>query len=394
MARLRSVDCLRGVTALAVLLHHAIRSERLPAGCPGWLRGLAAASDYGHQGVALAFVVSGFCIHRPWARRYAESGRVDFDYRSYWGRRMRRLYPPYLIALSLSMAAVVTAYLLGIRVPLVSNYPEPRLRWMGWDFLAHVAMFHGLHPVFDMAGGNPAYWSLARQEYLYLMYLPLLAWRRQRGPAEGLLGVFLLGLAFPEVMRFVIGEGSAYWGQVQRSAVVFWFQWCLGAAAVEAYYGIVTLPRWCYRPALVPVWAVLAAASPDRDGAATQVLWGLTFFTLLNACVAREQAGRWPAGKFFGWLSGVGVFSYSLYLVHNPIRAVGKVLMGPLAQTTHPALFLANAAALAALGYFGGKLFHAYVEARLTVTAPSRERPAEPIPRSGQVPAVVAGGAL
>jgi peptidoglycan/LPS O-acetylase OafA/YrhL len=394
MARLNSVDCLRGVAALAVLLHHAIRYERLPAGCPAWLRGLAAALDHGHMGVPLAFVVSGFCIHRPWARQYAESGRVDFDFRRFWGRRVRRLYPPYLFALNLSMAAVVVASLLGMRVPLVTNYPEPRLRWMGWDFLAHVGMLHGLHPAFDRAGGNPVYWTLARQEYLYLLYLPLLTWRRLRGPAECLLGVFVLGLAFPEVMRAVVGEGSAYWGQVQTSAVVFWVQWYLGALAVEAYYGIVMLPRWCYRPALVPVWAVLAAVSPDPDGAATQVLWGLTFFTLLNACVAREKAGRWPAGRFVGWLSGVGVFSYSLYLVHNPIRYVGKVLMGPLALTTSPALFLANAAALAALGYFGGKLFYAYVEARLTVKAPSPGRPAAPIPHGEPVPVMAAGGVL
>src|SRR5262245_48422669 len=93
-SRLHSVDCLRGVIALAVVIHHAIRYERLPAGCPAWLRGLAAALDYGHQAVPLAFVVSGFCIHRPWARRYAETGRGDFDLGGYWRRRLRRLYPP------------------------------------------------------------------------------------------------------------------------------------------------------------------------------------------------------------------------------------------------------------------------------------------------------------
>jgi peptidoglycan/LPS O-acetylase OafA/YrhL len=292
------------------------------------------------------------------------------------------------------MAAVVTAYLLGLRVPLVTNYPEPRLRWMGWDLLAHLTMLHGLHPAFDYAGGNPVYWTLARQEYLYLMYLPLLAWRRRRGPAESLLGVLLLGLAFPEVMGWVIGVDSPYWGQVQNSAVVFWFQWSLGALAVEAHHGVVTLPRWCSHLALAPVWAALAALSPAPEAAATQALWGLAFFTLLNACVARERAGRWPTGRFFGWLAGAGVVSYSVYLVHSPMRYVGKGLLGPLAATPDPALFLANAAVLAVLGYLGGKLFYAHVEVRLTAKAPAAGRPPAPVPGDGREPAVAAGGAV
>jgi peptidoglycan/LPS O-acetylase OafA/YrhL len=130
------------------------------------------------------------------------------------------------------------------------------------------------------------------------------------------------------------------------------------------------------------------------DAAATQALWGLAFFTLLNACVARERAGRWPTGRFFGWLAGAGVVSYSVYLVHNPIRYVGKVVLGPLAATPDPALFLANAAVLAVLGYYGGKLFHASVEVRLTARAPAGERPPAPAPRDGRVPAVAAGGAI
>jgi hypothetical protein len=56
----------------------------------------------------------------------------------------------------------------------------------------------------------------------------------------------------------------------------------------------------------------------------------------------------------------------------------------PLA-TTDPALFLANAAVLANLGYYGGRLLHAHVEVRLTAKAPAAGRPPAPVPQGYRV---------
>ncbi len=363
-SRLESIDFLRGGAALAVVLHHAIRYGEAPLDSPLWFRGVYAALNLGHLGVPLFFVLSGFCIHLRWAKQYAVSSRDELDFAAFWKRRLRRLYPPYVVTLCISMALVLVAYRIRANVPLVTCYPEPRLKWIATDFFAHLGMLHGLHPIFDKAGGNPPFWTLAREEYFYLMYFALLAWRRAFGLVRSLGFVFLLGLAYPRAMLLVLPADSPWWSVVNSSAIGLWIQWCLGMVAVEAYYGIVELPRWCSTLWLAPIWAGSAVCSADRAPALSPLLWGMTFFTLLNACVERERANRWPRGRAVRWLSQVGVFSYSLYLVHNPVRAVAKRLLGQIAETSDPVLFLINASLMALTGYFAGKLFFALVEKR------------------------------
>ena len=65
-SRLRSIDALRGIAALGVVLYHAI--ERGKNALPNNLfdypvRALQFISSYGYIGVFLFFVISGFCIH-------------------------------------------------------------------------------------------------------------------------------------------------------------------------------------------------------------------------------------------------------------------------------------------------------------------------------------------
>ncbi|RYE87574.1 MAG: hypothetical protein EOO75_14305 [Myxococcales bacterium] len=76
----------------------------------------------------------------------------------------------------------------------------------------------------------------------------------------------------------------------------------------------------------------------------------------------REGTGRWPHGGLVGWMAGVGVFSYSLYLVHYPVRMVGKRLLMPWAQTSNPLVYLLVAALLAVAGYLAARVYFWLVE--------------------------------
>ena len=194
------------------------------------------------------------------------------------------------------------------------------------------------------------------------MYFALLAWRRAFGLIRSLGSVFLLGLAYPPAMLLVPPADSSWWSVGTSSAIVLWIQWCLGMVAVEAYYGIVELPCWCSTLWLAPIWAGSAVCSADRVPRSPPSL-GDDLLTLLNACVGRERANRWPRGRAVGWLSQVGVFSYSLYLVHNPVSPSPSP-PGPDPETSDPVLFLINASLMALTGYFAGKLFFALVEKR------------------------------
>src|SRR5215469_5032900 len=105
----RHVEILDYVRALAILLvlsFHALGSafeyEALPWN--GWIRDFSVPLSYifllpfsfGGVGVALFFVVSGFCIHLSFQRQ----GR---DWRSFWIRRFFRIYPAYLAAMAFAV---------------------------------------------------------------------------------------------------------------------------------------------------------------------------------------------------------------------------------------------------------------------------------------------------
>lgn len=376
---LKSIDLLRGVAALAVVADHAINyGENLRTDIP-WFSVLHTVLSNGALGVPLFFVISGFCIHLRWAKQYSTTGQSGLSLVDFWKRRVHRLYPPYFVVLCFSMTMVLVGYLLHKNVPLVTAYPEPRPLWMGMDFIAHLTMLHGLFPVFDRMGGNPPFWTLAREEYFYILYFGLLAWRWRYGLRSSTFVVFIIGLIFPVLLGLWLAPDSPWWGTINSSAIVLWIQWCLGMVAVEAYYGLVKLPRLCRVVWMVPFWAIAGFLSTDYFPLVSPACWGMAFFTLLNYCIELERNGAWPKFRFFGWLAGVGIFSYSLYLVHNPIRALLKQLLGPLADTPNPILYLIIAFGMSVAGYYGAKVFYALVESHFINT---RSTQAESAPSS------------
>jgi peptidoglycan/LPS O-acetylase OafA/YrhL len=376
--RLTSLDCLRGCAALAVVIHHAMQyGDKRPAGT--WFPIVEVILDRGALGVPLFFVISGFCIHLQWATRFSESGQDDRNFSRFWKHRIKRLYPPYFIVLCLSMSLVVSAYLIGLNTPLLTNYPEPRGRWIAIDFFAHAGMLHGLHPVLDKAGGNGPLWTLAREEYFYLLYFVLLSWRRSVGLFTTLGIVFLAGLSLPYIATPLLASDSLWWATINSSAIVLWIQWSLGMLAVEGYLGIIPLPRICRSIFFVLIWASAATWAESNLPSFVPVLWGLTFFTLINCFVAIEKAGRWPNGWVFNWLSGVGLFSYSLYLVHAPMRGVIKQFLGPLKSTADPKLYLLTASVIVVVSFYTAKVFFAVIESKCL----PRVTPGSPL-RSGR----------
>ncbi|HEX8174664.1 MAG TPA: acyltransferase [Pyrinomonadaceae bacterium] len=359
--RLVSIDVLRGCAALGVLLSHSFPHELtyLASQAP-WFGYLGAVLSRGTLGVPLFFVISGFCIHLRWADRYGRTGQVKLDYVAFWKRRIYRLYPPYFIVLCFCMLMVVVAYLFG----RANYYPEPRLQWIGIDFVAHVFMLHGFHPWLDFGGNNPPMWTLAREEYFYVMYFGLLAWRRTWGLISTTVGVLVLGLTFPVVMRLFVPDGSPYWNTIYTSALVLWIQWVLGMVAVESYYGVIKLPRWCRAAWMVPVWFIAGEISRIYIPVLSVIFWGMTFFTLLNFCVDSEKIHHWASHKITVWLANVGLFSYSIYLIHYPVHMLIRETSSVIARPPNVWIALIVMALKIVVGFYVAKLFFNLVERR------------------------------
>ena len=106
-------------------------------------------------------MISGFCIHLQWARARAAGEEPQIKFGAFWKRRIRRLYPPYAIALAFYL--LLTAWTVGLDVT----------RFFIYDIGMHLLMLHNLdfHTAYSI---NGIFWTLAIEEQLYLAYFLLL----------------------------------------------------------------------------------------------------------------------------------------------------------------------------------------------------------------------------
>jgi exopolysaccharide production protein ExoZ len=93
--RLGSIEACRGIAAATVVLYHAARHLNKIYGLPS----LTAFFQFGHAGVDLFFVISGFII------LYVHYHDIDSPprLRHYIGRRFTRVMPTYWVALALTI---------------------------------------------------------------------------------------------------------------------------------------------------------------------------------------------------------------------------------------------------------------------------------------------------
>jgi peptidoglycan/LPS O-acetylase OafA/YrhL len=368
--RLLSIDMLRGVAVLGVLVSHVpFSTAHTPAQgvepLPGWVVEL---TTYGQFGVQLFLVISGFCIHMQWARQ--SEGRVSFI--AFWRRRLHRLYPPYAAALALSLAGlfVLHGVLLG----------HPGQAWtedFGYasggqllvDLVLLVLLAQNLNGAY-LRVGNAPFWSLALEEQLYLLYFPLLWLRRRIGWVGALAVCAAVTTGWRAIGLYMRGAPDS-WLYIGPA---LWLQCALGALAVESYLGKVVLPPWT-RSAGVAVLctAVAVALNHSYVGYAhiasklvSDSAFGMSFFVWINFAAAREQRQAW--GPIARALAHVGGWSYSLYLTHEPVIVAAKQIAVRAGIGAHGVLVARLGAALAA-----GYLFHVVVERRF-MNAPAAVR--------------------
>lgn len=315
--RYRSIDALRGVAVFAVVLCHLpsfdVGNPPAPA-FPAWLTHVL---EHGRVGVHLFLVISGFCIHLGRAR--AEP--AAFDFVGFWKRRLRRLYPPYAAAVVISLAATFVYYaLIGghLHEGLAASFGQPSTLALVADVVVLALLLQNVW----FAGPrvhNIALWTLALEEQLYLLYAPLLWLRRRWGWTWTLTLVVAVTLA---TRAIGVGTGNHVWLLIGPGR---WIEWALGALAVEALVGRVTLPAWTRSFAVfialfgcaVLSWEWFDAHPGSPAGLVVDLLYGLAFFVLVNAVTSRERDGNFK-GPVTSALVALGVVSYSLYLTHIP----------------------------------------------------------------------------
>jgi len=305
--RFASLDALRGIAAMSVVLFHANEGGHVTELVQRMPPVLALALAHGNLGVSIFFVLSGFVIaHSLHSVRVDGSAAVRFMI-----RRTLRLSPPYWAAIVIAVGFAI------LSVRFVPGKAEPDL-----SFGRLAAHFFYVQEMLGYAEINPVFWTLCQEVQFYLVYAIILlvgadapSARLQRSSRT----VALLALA---------GVVSALWplGLVQQgpwkaSFLPLWHTFLLGVASY-----------WCWRNRAFLPWVacylLVIAASAVLRGNAFSLAACVTAVLIFLASSSETVAAwlRWRSLQF------LGLVSYSLYLVHNPVTGAvfraGTMLSG------------------------------------------------------------------
>jgi peptidoglycan/LPS O-acetylase OafA/YrhL len=269
------IDGMRALAALYVVAHHTIQS---------W-SGLSPLTQtffsFGEQAVAIFITISGFCLALPQASRMVWT----VDTKRFYLRRAWRILPPYYAAVAVGIAFALLRLSVGMPI---SN----RTIWI------HLLMVQNWSwtEMFTLIG---PLWSVALECQIYLLF-PLLIMLRKR---TGIVGMLIAGTLIGEgsfhllhsrgmthlLIYFTFGMACAEWAFAQRSRVPM--QWLIGIGIVLGLF--------------------------KSNGGHARDLVSCVVSGALMAYLA--QCDQNAIRSFLSWkpLAWVGLFSYSIYLIHG-----------------------------------------------------------------------------
>jgi peptidoglycan/LPS O-acetylase OafA/YrhL len=318
------LDGLRGLAALAVVVFHAFLFTGRIGESESELPVIKWIVGYGYLGVPVLIVLSGYVlmlplVHQP--RLTHPRGIAD-----YLRRRARRILPPYYAALALSFALILA-------IPLLQSEAgtawDTKIPVTTYGIVSHLLLIHNLSPDWISQINGPL-WSVAVewQIYFLLPFVLLPLWRR--------INPLVLVLAITFLLTGFSLAGLAQWMH----------PWLIGLFAAGMLAAQVTFSgsgRSKVRIA-APYVAIISTAalvflSPWLMGREwlAEIVAGFGIAGLLGWLGSRTLEGRRP--RSFAWLESrpmkfLGLISYSVYLMHSPLLALGNLLLLPMTLPT------------------------------------------------------------
>jgi peptidoglycan/LPS O-acetylase OafA/YrhL len=307
-SRFELLDGLRGLAALAVVLHH-----------------LQVFTD-GHFAVMVFFVISGYCITAS-----AEScRRAGLGFGPFMMRRVRRIYPPYLLAVLFYVATRAVKAAMGGP----NELQRPALDWLQ-NLTLTQWVSNVFHPI-SWPSANPhlfvpAFWSLNYEEQFYLVIaVCLVAATAKR-----------FSLIVPVLLLAAIGliwNWSIPGNWVCGFFLEYWLHFALGSCL---YFSLCVFTDVRSRSIFVSLLVALGLASLYRilpwsaaTGADLRSMVELAFLSAVAFGLFFLRPLSLPISRSVLWrpIAAMGTISYSLYLVHQ----FNLTLVASMAQRVLP----------------------------------------------------------
>ena len=311
------LDVLRGLAALYVLVGHAkwllwegytegykTHPELYSVIDKVQVFGFTAFS-FGHQAVMLFFVLSGFVIHYSSYNQTIRFG--SFSIRTYVWKRIKRIYPPFLLAILLTFLLDnigknqgYSIYTSTTNFPIINESIFSDLSWQ--TLLGNICMLQKL--VTRVWGSNGPLWSLMYEWWFYILYI-LVFFINKRKPV---LTACLIGLVF--ILSLFIPYMEYKWITV----INYFFAWYLGVIAADWYLGRLgnVREKFMLISYLVAVLAIATHLKGNKymsDYYMAVAFVGVVYLSLLF----------YKQLRYFQVLQPLGDFSYSLYVIHMPV---------------------------------------------------------------------------
>jgi peptidoglycan/LPS O-acetylase OafA/YrhL len=393
--RLDELNGLRAVAVLLVIAFHSwlfikerlVESTLTPAfadSVPWFLRFILR----GDVGVDVFFVLSGFLLAWQLFQERGKTGRIAV--RSFYLKRLFRIYPLYLFALVISMAGEGPQWSYLGNILTYNIWTEPLSIHIPWTWSLSVELefylvvplliwaFRGLRSALALALGFSAlcigwsawtlaaYPALATDSFFVLWETPgheaALAWAK-----------YLYASMPVRMVQFVLGMAAA-WLVVHRLVVVT----VIGTKARLPL--LVLIVVFGAVPFLVNPWAPV----PDwwQPVFAFELIFARALFALAIALlIALMYAGCLPRAKralSAPWLGVIAKYSFSMYLFHPIFIAAGIALVLGIEKFEGAAtwqliaVFIVGVAGSTGFGWLTWRLIEAPAmrRRRLTTAAP------------------------
>jgi peptidoglycan/LPS O-acetylase OafA/YrhL len=265
---------------------------------------------YGHEVVLFFFVLSGFVIHLRFSINLGQSGSSGFTFANYFRKRAKRIYPPFITAIFLTLLLDSIGKKIGLSIysgttaySLINeNIGNRDLSFK--SFAGNLLFLYTEYvPVY---GSNGPAWSLKYEWWFYMLYpiFLLMAKKKILYPTLIMIALFFASF-FPRI-----------WPEnLLRDVFSIMITWWLGVILAEVYSGRIRVPLKYLAGFMLFILLIPYAKRFEN------VIYDLTvafcFLGLLAFFLSLNSNNKLI--RFIATFKPLGDFSYTLYIVHFPI---------------------------------------------------------------------------